>query len=791
MIEIATQHWPVLLLAFATVAMLLKALRRPAMRMGLVDQPGGRKAHKRATPTIGGLAIVAGFATAYSLSPPAQISVPAWIGLAGLAFVGYLDDLKGLRSWPKLMAQLAAALIATVLGGLVIEDLGTWPGGSSMALGGAAIPLTVFALVGFVNAVNMLDGLDGLAGGVVAVMLLWLAYAATLAGAQDAAYLSLLLAAAVLGFLLHNLRSPFRRRASVFMGDAGSLALGFAVAWLAIEISQAPQRVISPVGIAWIVVLPVMDTVSLMLRRLLRGQNPFHADRNHLHHILGRAGFSTGQSAAILIALSAGLGAVGVGGSAIGVPDVVLGSALIAVAGAHYLFVRYAWRSTRALKRLRAQAGPMDWPTRMALAGGYIGLAAVPFAAERLMLAAYSLVLLASALCIRAVAADLRRLPFTWLALGLCVWLSLAMWQGPTPAVAASWLPVALSGLLALPLGWWLVRLRTHGLPLLVVLVASTLLALGSAAEWPALEAGFIQTSSHWGNPTADGLLLALVLMPLSVAAATGLAAFRQRWRARAVAVTALVTIAITLLLLLGTSSRTALAAALIGLFVLVIASAAHGVGQRVWAGIVGCAIILVLATSLLANAFKPPGLSLTEEYWEPVQSAMLYAAGETELAGERYPVVAVRLDQWRRAWKAVAERPLAGWGVLSVSDVDGVQDGAVGEVTGREAPHLSALADQKSSAYAVLALMGGWTALGLFLLIGFSAVVGIARAGAGGHWPLAHAIAAHGAMGMVLAFLFFSPLVMSLAGAALLNGVLALGVAAAVGSERRRAQIP
>ncbi|WP_295544511.1 glycosyltransferase family 4 protein, partial [uncultured Thiohalocapsa sp.] len=265
--EMATQHWPALLLAFAIATILLKALRRPAMRLGLVDKPGGRKAHERATPSIGGLAIVIAFATAYALFPPAQPSLPAWVGFLGLALIGLLDDFQGLRSWPKLIAQIVAAVLAVVWGGLLLNDLGTWPSGAPIALGAAAAALTVFAVVGFVNAVNMLDGLDGLAGGVVVVILLWLAYAATLAGAQDAAYLSLLLAAAVLGFLVHNLRSPFRRRASVFMGDAGSLALGFAVAWLAIEISQAPQRVISPVGIAWIVVLPVMDTVSLMLRR--------------------------------------------------------------------------------------------------------------------------------------------------------------------------------------------------------------------------------------------------------------------------------------------------------------------------------------------------------------------------------------------------------------------------------------------------------------------------------------------------------------------------------------------
>jgi len=324
-------HWSTVL-PFLCIPLLVayaagKALQRPAVHWGLVDYPGGRKAHASPTPTIGGLAIllalvasllVASFLPAVHL--PVLAYAPLWVGLFIMGAVGLRDDLTGLGSYPKLISQMVIAGLVVGWGGLRLNDLGLWPGGEVIGLGLLAAPMAWLGVVGVMNALNMMDGLDGLAGGCVFVMLGWLAAAALLAGAVAPAMVSLTVAAAVLGFLFHNLRTPLRRRASVFLGDTGSLTLGLVVIWLGLEIAQVPGRAVSPMGIAWVLVLPVLDTLSLMIRRVLRGQNPFHADRNHLHHILGRAGFTPGQSAAVLILLSLGLGAVGVVGSAISDP---------------------------------------------------------------------------------------------------------------------------------------------------------------------------------------------------------------------------------------------------------------------------------------------------------------------------------------------------------------------------------------------------------------------------------------------------------------------------------------
>jgi UDP-GlcNAc:undecaprenyl-phosphate GlcNAc-1-phosphate transferase len=841
LVELAEQIWPAMVLALGVSAVLLKSLRRPARLLGLVDVPGGRKAHDHPTPTIGGIAVLVAFGFAlFTLVPdsiqtlfpgsgptvesatdlnvdskpapnpgPNADSTPStdttslsvlqpafWLGVMLLALAGVIDDARGLKSLPKFVIQGVAAGVVVLWGGLQLKTLGSLPSGAAIALGAAAIPFTWFAIVGFVNATNMLDGVDGLAGGVLVVMLLWLAYAGSLAGAVLPAQAALVLAAALIGFLVHNMRSPFRRRASVFLGDTGSLALGFVVACLAIAISQAPGRVISPIGLAWVVVLPVMDTVSLMTRRLIRGQNPFHADRNHLHHILGRAGFTPGQSAGLLSLLTIVLGGIGVFGSLNGVPDVVLGILLVALAIGHYLFVRYAWRSTRAIKRLRAQRPPLTASEQVGLAGLFITVGAVPFSALALIIGGYGLVVIATLANARLVAAEVLRTRLSWAVLALAGWVSLAVIFGPQPSLQGWWPVVAASGLLALPLGWWFERLRFYAVALFAVLVASTLFAFGAEVEWPMLEAGFLRVSDYWGRPTADGLLLALVIMPLLVGAASGLAAFLQHWRARALAVISLVLLTVFVLLLLGTGARIALAATLAGLLVLVLAAAAHGVGQRLWVGIAGGAVVLVLATSLLANAFKPPGLSLTQAYWGPVQSALLYTAGEQQLARDRYPDVVVRLDAWRDTWQAVGVRPLAGWGVLSTSQAAAAAAGtpslaeappAADASPSDNPPQTSASAGphRSAAAYAVLALAGGWTALGLFLLVIGGGCMAVARAGHRRHWPIAHALASHGALGAVAAFLMFSPLVTTVEGVALLNGVLALGIAAAVGTAR------
>src|SRR5690606_9632612 len=143
-------------------------------------------------------------------------------------------------------------------------------------------------------------------------------------GVHQYIYLILTLMGCVLGFLLSNWPAKRTQNARAFMGDAGSTMLGFALAWLSVEISQAPARVITPVVALWIFALPIFDFFSSMVRRLIDGRSPFHGDSDHLHHILRRRGLSSRTVANSVLAAAPIFGAIGLGGHMLGVYDSVL-----------------------------------------------------------------------------------------------------------------------------------------------------------------------------------------------------------------------------------------------------------------------------------------------------------------------------------------------------------------------------------------------------------------------------------------------------------------------------------
>lgn len=479
------------LLALALTIIAIKSLERPALNLGLVDAPGGRKVHARPVPLIGGMALLLAFVIAtLTLPVPLRPYAGLYVGIAVVAAIGLIDDASGLPVLPRFSAQILLALVVVMAGGPVIGDLGRLPGSDQvvLALGPFALPVTVVAIVGFMNGLNMMDGADGLAGGVALVILLGLAAAALLAGDTAVPAMAVVLAAAVTGFLLFNLRGPWRRRASVFLGDSGSLALGFAVIWLVIETAMLPDRVVSPLGIGWLVAVPVIETLNVMMRRLLRGQSPFRADREHLHHILLRAGFSVAQTTALIVALVAVLGGIGISASALGVDEGWLWLGLLAMAVVHLVFTERGWRLLLAVRRLQRRpplsgtrrwvvGRPLSpWRQTIALSGFYLLAAMLPF---RLNAAALGLVLVTLAVVMPGAffTRTLVREPVAWVAAGLA---GLGVIQGlmmSTPLDGVMPI-VALSGVMALPLGWWLASSPVHilggGSVLVVALATAT-----------------------------------------------------------------------------------------------------------------------------------------------------------------------------------------------------------------------------------------------------------------------------------------------------------------------------
>ncbi len=311
------------LLAFGLAAAAVPFARRLARRRAFVDRPGGRKDHARDTPPVGGLVIVPVALIVAVLCGGLEFARDgAFIGaLALIVLLGFVDDARGLPAGLKFAVQGVAAALIVLPGGAVIHTMGDLFGLGAVHLGPFAVPLSIFCVALLINAINMIDGLDGLAGGVVLGALLWVVVAA--GGAGDSR-LALAVAGGVAGFLIYNTRNPWRRKACVFLGDSGSMALGFVLAWLCVRASQGTAASLSPVAVAWILGVPVMDAFALFVTRLRRGRHPFSADRRHFHHRFTDAGMASGPVSAGIVALSVLFGGIGVLGIRLGVPEPVL-----------------------------------------------------------------------------------------------------------------------------------------------------------------------------------------------------------------------------------------------------------------------------------------------------------------------------------------------------------------------------------------------------------------------------------------------------------------------------------
>ena len=339
-------------LAGLLAAVLIPALGGPARRVGLVDRPGGRKDHVGEIPLVGGLAIVLAFALAWALAG-APLGWPLLVAMIGMLALGALDDFHFLSTGLRLVVQLAVAAFAVMIGGVVLPHIGGVTGAVSLGLGWAAVPFTILCLVGLINAINMSDGLDGLAGGMLVVMLGWLLVVGVLADLPQALTAPAILLGAVLGFLVWNFPRFGARPAHVFMGDAGSMALALALGWFAVDLAFAHGEHVPPMVFAWILALPVIETASLMLRRLKRGRNPLQSDREHLHHYLLWFGLSRRATTLVLIAGTALLGALGVLAWQSGIPDRIMFWGFVAFGFAHLFMMEFVF--TRIGARLEAR----------------------------------------------------------------------------------------------------------------------------------------------------------------------------------------------------------------------------------------------------------------------------------------------------------------------------------------------------------------------------------------------------------------------------------------------------
>lgn len=351
------------LLAFVITAGVLWLIQPVACRLGLLDCPHGRKDHQAPTPVTGGLAIFVSSALVlmwFQSSSPAVHSLLAASFL--LVVMGIYDDLRDMRWYTRVLGQAVAALLIIYWGGVRVEQIGPVFGLSEMSLGWLSVPFTVFATIGIINAMNMIDGADGLAGLLGLAALVMLSFAAMYAGNELMAGRLSVLCGALAGFLMWNMRLPWRPRAKVFLGNAGSALLGLLIAWVCFRLTQNPGHPVNPVLALWLLPVPVMDCLVLILRRVREGRSPFSAGRDHIHHIMQDAGFGPTRAALHLtwFSLLCGLGA----GQAmrLDVPNLLLLLAFGLLCLGWYLLSQRRERAVAFFRRYRGSAKPAILP---------------------------------------------------------------------------------------------------------------------------------------------------------------------------------------------------------------------------------------------------------------------------------------------------------------------------------------------------------------------------------------------------------------------------------------------
>jgi UDP-GlcNAc:undecaprenyl-phosphate GlcNAc-1-phosphate transferase len=297
-----------LLVAYATSAMVHPLVSRIAIHRGLLDFPDGeRRGHAQPVPRLGGIGVFAGVLVAAALAGALESKehlltlLPFVLSLAAGATIlfvtGLADDLFGVRPSLKLLVQSAAALLVYRFGFRI--DLLVLPPSHLVSLGILSLPVTVLWIVGLSNAFNLVDGADGLAGGVAIIALVATAASAAILHDTTVLWCSTALIGAMLGFMRFNL-PPAR----IFLGDSGSLVVGFLLAVLTVKGMSRQDGAVYALAPIFALAYPLLDTGIAMLRRWLRGDPLSRADGRHIHHQLRVLGLGARQSLLVLCSLS-------------------------------------------------------------------------------------------------------------------------------------------------------------------------------------------------------------------------------------------------------------------------------------------------------------------------------------------------------------------------------------------------------------------------------------------------------------------------------------------------------
>ena len=339
-------------IAAAGTSLAIAALRPLAARLNLIDLPTQRKQHIGAIPLIGGISIFFGvllssFLT-LSLNPSLLVLLFCCVVIV---ILGAIDDAKDISPWMRLGVQALLTLVMCKTTGISLHQLGNIAGLGNISVRWFDLVITVVAICGAINAYNMMDGIDGLAGSMAMISFVGLSilYHNTMPLLADFSQIFIL---ALFPYLCVNL-SLLSVRRKIFLGDAGSMLLGFVIGFMVLFGSQQTHAVnaFKPVTALWIIGLPLMDMVGIMIRRILKGVSPLSADRNHLHHILMHAGFTPRESLCIMVIMAALMMFIGVLGEFFKVHETIMMFLFFMMFGLYSIGLQYAWRLGRWIKK--------------------------------------------------------------------------------------------------------------------------------------------------------------------------------------------------------------------------------------------------------------------------------------------------------------------------------------------------------------------------------------------------------------------------------------------------------
>ncbi len=289
-----TKLFMMVFLTFLFVALIIPIVKKIAIHIDALDVPNQRKVHKVPIPRLGGLGIYAGFLLGYILFGVESIQMNAiLIGSFIAILTGIIDDIKPIPARYKLIGQIVAAIVIPFYGGILLKDVSAF--GIIINFGNLSPYVTVLFIVAIMNCINFIDGLDGLAGGISAIYFLMIGIISILFHSNGLdIVLTFIMLGATLGFLVHNFYP-----ATIFMGDSGSLFLGYIIAVIAL-LGYKNVTFTSLIVPVFLLAIPIMDTLFAIIRRILKHESIAMPDKCHLHHQLLKLNFSIKKSVLVI-----------------------------------------------------------------------------------------------------------------------------------------------------------------------------------------------------------------------------------------------------------------------------------------------------------------------------------------------------------------------------------------------------------------------------------------------------------------------------------------------------------